>query len=221
MTTLTTEISSIQIKVLYLHFKSIKINADIERINSTYNGNPESSETIKGKGDIAFDIIDIISLFENYNSLVGDIYNFENVGQKLTPELRNELGALRKSTSKWKHARNKLGGHLDIEPIQEFCANYNYNGVFISNQLEADFKGVLILQMIAAAINSTLNNSKLFDSKLNLTNSEDLNKLILKINEDWKMCLDIFHSLIKFLYDIGKVEKLKSITKNDIGLIKF
>ena len=221
MTTLTTEVSSIQIKVLYLHFRSVKINADIERINSTYQGNPKSAEAIEGKGEIAFDIVDIISLFENYNSLVNDIYKFESISRKLTSELRRELNDLRNATSKWKYIRNKIGGHLDIEPIQKFCLTYNYSGVFISNELEADFKGILLLQMIESAINSTLVKSKLFENQLTLTTPQDLNKLIVKLHSDWKLCFDIFHSLMRFLYSIGKDEKLKAIAKEDIGLIKF
>jgi len=120
MTTLTTEISAIQIKVLYLHFKSVKINEDLTRINSLQFPDPSKPEAIKQKGEIAYDIIDIVALFENYNSLVGDIFKLKNIEQKLPISLKEELNTLKKVTSKWKYVRNKIGGHIDLEPIQEF-----------------------------------------------------------------------------------------------------
>ena len=221
MTTLTTEISAIQIKVLYLHFKSVKINEDLARINSLQFPDPSKPDAIKQKAEIAYDIFDIVALFENYNSLVGDIFKLKAIEQKLPVTLKKELNTLKKVTSKWRHVRNKIGGHIDLEPIQEFCSTYNYNGVFISNHLETDFKAILLLQIIESALNMTLDNSKLFDSKLNLTSPLDLNKFISKMNSDWWLCIKIFDSLSKFLYDIGKKEKLKTITEKDIGIIKF
>ena len=206
---------------MFLHFKSIKINEDIERINSSGSGDNKSPESIKANGDIAYDIIDIIAIFESYDSLVGDIFNSISIKSHLTKELQNELGNLRAATTKWKHVRNKIGGHVDIEPIKEFCNAHNYKGVFISNQLEADFKGILILRMIESAINSTIDKSKLFDQKIALTTPEGLSNLVQRINIDLSLCLNIFHSLSKFLYGIGKQEKLRSITAEDIGIIKF
>lgn len=182
---------------------------------------PSKPDAIKQKGEIAYDIIDIVALFENYNSLVADIFKLKLIEQKLPIILKEELNTLKKVTSKWRFVRNKIGGHIDLEPIQEFCATYNYNGVFISNHLEADFKGILLLQIIESALNMTLDNSKLFNSKLTLTNPLDLNKFVSKMNSDWWLCLKIFESLSKFLYDIGKKEKLKTITEKDIGIIKF
>jgi len=102
-----------------------------------------------------------------------------------------------------------------------FCSTYNYYGVFISNHLETDFKAILLLQIIESALNMTLDNSKLFDNKLTLTNPVDLNRFISKMNSDWRLCMKIFDSLSRFLYDIGKKEKLKTITEKEIGIIKF
>jgi len=179
--TVISEISAIQVKLLFLHFKSIKINEDIQRINSISFSDPESPEAIKKKGEIAYCIIDIIALFESYNSFVRNINNYENIAKYLKRRLRRKLENIKISTAKWKHVRNKIGGHIDIKPIQEFCETYSYKGVFISNDLEADFKGILILQMIESAINSTLNKSKLFSKKVILTQESDLGKIISKI----------------------------------------
>lgn len=219
--TIISEISAIQVKLLFLHFKSVKINEDIQRINSISFTNPESPEAINRRGEIAYHIIDIIALFESYNSFVSNIYNYKNIAKHLNAKLRTKLGNIQKTTAKWKHIRNKIGGHIDIEPIQEFCDLYNYKGVFISNNLEADFKGILILQMIESALNSTLDKSKLFKNTLILTEPSDLAKMISKINDDWKPCLDLFGDIFKLLYKIGKKDKLMVIRKEDIGIIKF
>ena len=180
-----------------------------------------SPEAIKKNGELAYCIIDIIALFENYNSLVRNIYNYKNIEKHLNRKLRSKLEIIRKLSADWKHVRNKIGGHVDIKPILEFCEENNYKGVFISNELEADFKGVLILQMIESAINSTLHKSQLFDSPLKLTEPADLGKLVSKIMQDWKPCIALFSDVSTLLYKIGKKDKLKLISKNDIGIIKF
>ncbi len=221
MTTLTTEISSIQIKLLFLHFKSVKINDDIRRIDSIPFKEEVSPERIQTKGEIAYNIIEIISIFENYNSLVSDIFNTARIRDKLTSEITKELSHIRHTTDKWKYVRNKIGGHVDLGPINEFCRDYNYKGVFVSNHLEADFKGVLILQMIEGAINSTIEKSKLFPNRLVLTKQEDLKKLVDKLNSDWWPCIALAKSLSMFLYSIGKAEKMKEIRSEDIGIINF
>ena len=216
----TTDISSIQVKLLFLHFKSVKINSDIRRIMDV-STDDSLSASIKFKGEIAYDIIDLVALFEGYHTIVGDVFECAQIKPHLTPNLKAALGTVQKKTSQWNHVRNKIGGHVDIGPIQEFCEQYKYRGVFISNDLEADFKGVLILQMIESAINSTVTNSRLFDKKLVLTDPADLTRLIDKLNSDWKSCIDLFGALSTFLYEAGKQEKLNSISSQDIGIIKF
>lgn len=219
--TLISEISAIQIKLLFLHFKSVKINDNIRRINAISFPDINSSDAIKTRGEIAYDLIEIIALFEIYNSLISDVYKYQNISKHLNTNIRTKLNKVKKTTAKWKFVRNKIGGHIDIEPIQEFCDFNNYKGVFISNQLEVDFKGILILQMIESAINLTLDKSNLFQSELKLTDIADLNKLIRKINDDWLPCINLFSDFSKFLYAVGKKDKLKAITKEDVGIIKF
>ncbi|SHJ57742.1 hypothetical protein SAMN04488028_101559 [Reichenbachiella agariperforans] len=216
-----TEVSALQTKLLYLHFKSVKINDDIQRINSINFTDSSSKESITKKGEIAYNLVDIISLFEGYWSLADNIFKYKNVSTHLNSNLNTHLKDLRRRTGKWKHVRNKIGGHLDINTIIDFCEDYNYKGVFISNELEADFKGVLILQMIESAVNSTLEKSHLFKNDLILTEPRDLNLLIDKINEDWLVCLQSFEIVSKFLYKMGKKDKLHRITADDIGIIKF
>jgi hypothetical protein len=215
------EVSALQTKLMFLHFKSVKINDDIVRINSIEFPDPSTKESITKKGEIAFNMIDIIALFEGYWSFADNVFKYKNISAYLNSEVNSHLKEIRRRTEKWKHVRNKIGGHVDIKSVIEFCEKYNYKGVFISNELEADFKGVILLQMIESAVNTTLEKSHLFKSELNLTNQKNLSLLIDKINEDWWLCIKTFQVVSSFLYKMGKKDKLKQITKEDIGIIKF
>ena len=221
--TVNSEISALQVKLLYLQFKSIKINnemnsfKDVSEFDST-----ESPEAIKSRGEIAYSVIDVIALFENYHSFANDVFNSTYpLTQTMESELIAKLKTIRKVTAQWKHVRNKIGGHLEIDRIKDFCGFHNYKGVFLSNNLEADFKGVLLPMMLGSAINSTLSKSRLFDSELNLTDPQDMNRFIIKFNESWKLCIDLFADFSVYLYKIGKQEKLAVSSPQDIGLIKF
>jgi len=220
--TLTSEISGLQVKLMYLQFKSVKINAEIERLKELEFDSSESPEFIQTRGEIAYSVIDVISLFEHYNSFVNNVKNASYpLLQKMDESLKEKLENIRELTAQWKHVRNKLGGHLDIKRIQEFCEQNNYNGVFLSNHLEADFKGALLPMMLESALNSTLEKSRLFERNLKLTDPSDMNVFIIKFNQDWAKCMELFRDFFKFLYGIGKQEKLAISNSEDIGIIKF
>jgi len=218
---ISSEISAIQIKLQYLHYKSLKINEEISRIRSIEFQNPASPEAIKTKGEFSFCAIDIISLFEGYNSFASNVLNDKFISRKLKPNLKLQIEEIKDLTNKWKHVRNKIGGHLDIKVIKSFCDRYNYKGVFITDYLEADFKGVILLQMIESAINNTLGKSHLFENEINLISFEGLEIFLSKINEDWKKCFQLYYALFTFLYEIGKEEKMNQIGRNAGGIIKF
>ena len=218
---LSSDISAIQIKIQYLHYKSLKINEEISRIRSLQFPNPACPEAIQTKGEFSFCAIDIISLFESYNSLVRNVLNDKFIARNLRPDLKFQLEEIKHLTDSWKHVRNKIGGHLDIKVIKSFCDRYNYKGVFITDYLEADFKGVILLQMIESAINNTLNKSHLFEKEIILISFEGLEIFLNKINEDWKKCFQLYYSLFSFLYEICKKEKMNQIGSNAGGIIKF
>lgn len=220
-TSLSSEVSAVQTKMLYLHYKTIKINSNIRRIVAMPFGNYESPEAITTRGEITYDLIDAVALFENYYSFTQDFNRLNTLIQKAPKRLIEQLRQVKRSTARWKHVRNKIGGHVDIEPVVEFCKNKNYQGVFISNHLEADFKGILLVQMLEAAVNSTMNKSKLFDNQLVLTQPKDLARLISAVNSDWTLCLELFNPVLEFLYEVGKKEKMDSISLDDVGIIKF
>ncbi len=221
MDSITTEISGIQIKSLYLHFKTVRINESIERINSLKFKNPATPKAIAAKGEILYDVIDAITLFENYHSLCDNVLKSPILGPNLSLDLSQYLKITRKKMAQWKHVRNNLGGHLKLQVIQGICKKYNYKGVFISNHLEADFKGILLNMMLGNAVNETLKESNLFEKEIELTNPSDLNEFIILFMDDWKLVLTLFSRLNEFLYEIGREEKMKLIGHDDIGIIKF
>jgi len=218
---LSSDISAIQIKLQYLHYKSLKINEEINRIRSIKFPNPKCPESITAKGEFSFCTIDIISLFEGYNSLANNVLNDKFIARNLRPDLKLQIEEIKDLTNNWKHVRNKIGGHLDIKVIKSFCDRYAYRGVFITDYLEADFKGVILLQMIESAINNTLSKSHLFEKEINLISFEGLEIFLTKINEDWKKCFQLYSALFSFLYEIGKNEKMNQIGRNEGGIIKF
>ncbi|MBK7809148.1 MAG: hypothetical protein IPJ51_23110 [Saprospiraceae bacterium] len=219
METITTEIAAIQVKSLYLHFKTVKINESILNTNKLKFANPASPEALAKKGELLFDVIDAITLFENYHSLCDDVLNSRLIGPKLTEKVSAYLKNLRKIMAQWKHVRNKLGGHLNIENITSICDKHNFKGVFISNFIEADFKAILLNMLVEESVNSSLNKSQLFEGEITLTNPSDLGRFVTKFMENWNVALNLNSILLEFLYDIGKSEKLK--VTNEIGIIKF
>lgn len=218
---LTSEISAIQIKLHFLHFKSLKINEEIKRIRAQVFPDNTSPESIKTKGEYSFCTIDLIALFEGYHSLANNIFNNKYISENLDDTLRAKLENVKEVSGKWKLVRNKIGGHLDFNIIKSFCEKYNYRGVFITDFLEADFKGVILLQIIESAINNTLLKSQLFSDQLTLTTIEGLETFLTKINSDWNACFMIYRDLDFLLYRLGKADKLKVIGHNNIGIVKF
>jgi len=221
MDSITTEISGIQIKSLYLHFKTVRINESIERINSLKFKNPATPKAIAAKGEILYDVIDAITLFESYHSLCDNVLKSPTLGPNLSLDLSQYLKITRKKMAQWKHVRNNIGGHLKLQVIQGICEKHNYKGVFISNHLEADFKGILLNMMLGNAVNETLEESNLFEQEIELTKPSDLNKFINLFMNDWKLVLNLYLKLNEFLYEIGKEDKMKLIGPDDIGIITF
>jgi len=221
MSTLTVEVSGIKVKTMYLHCKLVKINDDFLRINEMKFNNPASPKAFSTYGERVYNVIDTITLFENYYSLCDEILKSQELGPLLPLDLSQYLKALRKKMSQWKHVRNKLGGHLNLGVIMELCEKNNYKGVFLSNHIIEDFKGVLLYKMLGEAVNNTLSKSKLFDSELELTKPQDFNLFIGVFMNDFRFTLELLNRIFSFLYDIGRAEKISVSTQLDIGLINF
>lgn len=201
-------ISALQIKILYLHYKSFKINSEINRLSKEIDFY-KLDLSKKIRGDLAYCAIDVISLFESYNSYTTNFFSTKIC--PLDDDFKTKLGYVQKITSKWKHVRNKIGGHVDLDVIVKFCDRYDYKGIFLGRNLEVDFKAILLLKMIESAINCTLNKSKLFEAELSLTNIVDLNKFVDKLKLDWLPCIELLNQSFEFFKKVGLQNKLEVI----------
>lgn len=208
-------ISALQVKILYLHYKSSKINTELRKLEGMINlDQPISS--MKIRGEIAYCAIDVISLFESYNSFIKDFYSHSKEINLKDEIFKEKLRTVQKRTSNWKHVRNKIGGHVDFDTIVNFCEKYNYKGIFLGNNLEIDFKATLVLQMIESAINSTLNKSKLFKEELCLTDHNNITILVDKLNSDWLPCIQLLNQSFDFFQKVGLKNNLKVIKLESI-----
>lgn len=122
-TSLTHEISVMQVKIMYLHYKSIRINENIRTLSSKQFESLKSTEALITRGTIVYDIVDVIALYENYHSFSDKMLKYNGFASAIPYSLKKALTEVRKRMTKWKHVRNKIGGHLDTESVLEFSRN--------------------------------------------------------------------------------------------------
>ncbi len=217
-TTLTSRVAAIEVKMLHLQFRMKKIFEDQQYLNEQRSNFKENREIIKGMNNAAYNFIDMLVTMENLYQLISDIFATPEIREKFNQDMYKLLNKTKKITQKWKPVRNKLGGHIDIEVIVQFCEHHNYKGVFISDDLESDL-GVLNMLMIESAVNSARNVFDIFGRDINLKNNgmpTEIKLLVDTINEDWNTAFEYFAPMMQFLYEIGKKEKLKNSHPEDL-----
>ena len=210
MTTLTHRVAAIQVKMLHLQFRMKKIYEDQKLLNAKLESFKTPREVIKGMNNAAYSAIDMLISFEHMFQLVNDIFNTPELKDRLDQSTIQLLGNVRKIAQKWKHVRNKLGGHIDIEIAEKFCEKYNYFGVFLSDDLEADI-GMLNMLLIESAVNTVRDKSDIFGRELDLKNNgvgPEIKLFVDKLNNDWNEVFSYFKPLMEFLYEVGKKEKM-------------
>ncbi len=218
LTTLTSRVAAIEVKMLHLQFRMKKIFEDQKLLNSQQSDLKGNRETIKGMNNAAYSFIDMLVTMENLYQLVNDIFATPEIRQRFNKDMYQLLNNTKKLTQKWKPVRNKLGGHIDIEIVEQFCEKHNYKGVFITDDLEADL-GVLNMLMIESAVNSARNVSDIFERDLNLKQNgipQEMKLLVDTINKDWNTAFGYFEPMMKFIYEIGKKEKLAKSHPDDL-----
>lgn len=217
MSTLTHRIAAIQVKMLHLQFRMKKIYDDQKLLNSKLSNYKTPREIIKGMNNAVYSAIDMLITFEHMFQLVNDIFNTPELKQRLDQNTIQLLGNVRKIAQKWKHVRNKLGGHIDIEIAEKFCEDHNYFGVFISDDLEADI-GMLNMLLIESAVNTSRIKSDIFGRELDLKNNgvgPEMKLFVETLNNDWNGVFSYFEPLMKFLYEVGKKEKMECTDPKD------
>ena len=222
MSTLTHRIAAIQVKMLHLQFRRIKICKDQELIVKNNNSNITSRESLKQNFGTIYNTIDKIISFEHLYQLINDIFATPELKNKFDKNLTEILGNARKTALKWISVRNKLGGHIDLEIAENFCKQNNYFGVFLSDDLEADV-GVLNILLIVSAVNEARNKSDIFGRDLDLKKngiSGEMKIFAETLNKNWDFAFSYFVPMTEFLYKYGKEEKmLSSIPSEKSGIV--
>lgn len=209
--TLTARVAAVQFKMLHIHFRAIKIHEEQERLNQqTFIDNRDK---IKRMRNAAYSCIDMIISMEHIVEVINDLL--------ATPELRNKfdrdvyvvLNASKKAAEQWKPVRNRIGGHVCIEAIEEFCDKHNYRGVFLSDDLETDL-GPLNILAIESALNLARQSCDIF--KRDLCLMEEMQLFVERLNQDWGVALAYFEPTMEFLYRVGKTEKFTAAQADDV-----
>ena len=217
MSTLTHRVAAIQVKMLHLQFRMKKIYEDQKLLNCKLSSLKTPRKIVKGMNNAVYSAIDMLITFEHMFQLVNDIFNTSELKDLLDESTIQLIGNVRKTAQKWKHVRNKLGGHVDIEIAEKFCEKHNYFGVFISNDLEADI-GMLNILLIESAVNSVRDKSDIFGRELDIKNKgagPEIKLFVETLNNDWNEVFSYFEPLMKFLYKHGKKEKMEYTDPND------
>ena len=206
-TTLTTRFAAIQLKMLHLQFRMKKIYEDQKELSERrYRTN---RDRIRGLLPASYTFVDMLVSLEHALQLVRDIF--------ATPELRVHfdrdtfriLNDTRKTAEKWRPVRNCLGGHIDIDVIDDLCRKHGYRGVFLSDDLECDV-AVLNMLLLESAVNSVRSKSDVIGRDLDMRGdlASEVNTLVKAINHDWQAVFGYFKPLMELMYRVGKQEKI-------------
>lgn len=222
MSTLTHRVAAILVKSFHLQYRMKKIFDDQELLFSKLQGVTRGRETIRIMGNAAYSTIDMITAFEHIFQLVNDMFCTREIKVKLDSEATTNLGKARKIAQKWKPVRNVLGGHIDIEIVESFYKKHNYVGIFISNDLEADIS-MLNMLLVESALNSARSKSDILGRDLDFKNNGipgEIKLLVDSLNKDWNEVFGCIDSSVKYLYKIGKAEKIENSNPQDlVGIV--
>jgi len=194
-----------------------KIYEDQKFLNTKLPSFRTPREIIKGMNNAVYSAIDMLITFEHMFQLVNDIFNTAELKDRLDQGTIQLIGNVRNIAQKWKHVRNKLGGHIDIDVAEKFCEKHNYFGVFISDDLEADI-GMLNMLLIESAVNAVRSKSDIFGRDLDLKNNgvePEIKLFVDTLNKDWNEVFSYFEPFMKFLYNVGKKEKMECTDPKD------
>lgn len=212
MSTLTHRVAAIQVKMLHLQFRMKKIYEDQKLLNSKIPSYKTPRALIKGMNNAVYSAIDMLVTFEHLFQLVNDIFGTSELKNNFDKDMFELLGNARKIAQKWKPVRNKLGGHIDLDIVEEFCEKHNYSGVFLSEDLEADIS-VLNMLLIESAVNAARSKSDILGRDLDLNKNgigPEIKLFVETLNKDWNTVYGYFEPMMKFMYKIGKKEKMES-----------
>lgn len=209
--TLTAKVAAIQVKMLHLQYRMKKIFEDQALLNEkTFKSNREK---IRGLTNSAYSLIDMLITMEHAHQLMKDFFSTNELKQYFDKDVYTLLNNVKKISEKWKYVRNKLGGHVDFQVVEDMCNEHNFKGVFLSKDLETDV-GVLNMLLIESAINAARKSHDIFGRNLEMKHNlaAEAEVLVNKLNEDWNTVFSYFEPLMKLIYRAGKEEKILATT---------
>lgn len=220
--TLTTKVAAIQTKMLHLQFRMKKIYEDQSLLNEKKASFKTNRETIRGLTNSAYSFIDMLITMEHAHQLMKDFFATQELTQHFDKNTYTLLNDVKKISEKWKYVRNKLGGHIDSQVVEEMCVNHNFKGVFLSDDLETDV-GVLNMLLIESAINAARKSHDIFGRELEMKKKlpGEVEAIVTKLNEDWNAVFSYFKPLMELLYKAGKEEKILATSPEERkGLVR-
>ncbi|GAJ07230.1 unnamed protein product, partial [marine sediment metagenome] len=129
--TLTTKVAAIQVKMLHLQYRMMKIYEDQSLLNQKKAKFKSNREKIRGLTNSAYSLIDMLITMEHAYQLMKDFFAADELTQHFDKDVYSLLNNVKKISGKWKYVRNKLGGHIDFQVVEDMCNEHNFE-VFLS-----------------------------------------------------------------------------------------
>ena len=112
-----------------------KIYEDQNLINERKKQLKTNRDILRGINTTVYSSIDMLITMEHLYQLIQDIFSTRELRQYFDKKTYQVLNKTKEISKSWKFVRNKLGGHIDISVVEEFCEKHGYKGVFISDDL--------------------------------------------------------------------------------------
>lgn len=207
VSTLTSRFAAIQLTMLHLQFRMKKIHDDQAQLSKR---KPKTNrDIIRNFLPSGYSCIDMLLSFEHMAQLMSDVFATPELRQHFDRDTYTMLNHTKKLAEKWRPVRNRLGGHIDIDMVEELCVRHGFRGVFLSDDLECDL-AVLNLLLLESALNAARSSSDILGRDLEMKRDlmGETKLLVDTINDDWNSIYEYFKPLMELMYRAGKQEKI-------------
>lgn len=212
--TLTSRFAAVQFKMLHLQLRMRKIYLDQKALSeATFDSN---RERIRGLLPASYTFMDMLVSLEHAAELMRDIFATEELRGHFDKGTYEIINRTKKAAEKWRPIRNCIGGHLDLDIVEQMCERNNFRGVFLSDDLECDL-AVLNMLLLETAVNSTRNKRDVIGRDLDMKHRgvTEMQVLVSALNNDWNTVFSYFEPLMELMYRVGKQEKIYATTPEE------
>ena len=218
ISTLTYRVAAVQVKMMHIQYRLKKIHDDQEIINEKLKNITTNRDILREIGTTVYSTVDMLITMEHLYQLTNDIFSTTELTQHFNKKIYQIINNTKKIAKKWKFVRNKLGGHIDINTVEDFCDKHNFKGVFISDDFECDVSALNMI-LIESAVNSARSSYDIFARDLDLRKDlpGEMKLLVDELNKDWNEAFLYFEPLMKLMYKVGKKEKISWAGINNLS----